>query len=99
MRIADIQDVVCRRFNISRAMLLGARRKRDISTARFVAYWLAIELFPQRSMAQIARSFRRDRTTIIHGHQRWRDLALRDQALIDRIQLCIADLREIVTND
>ena len=99
MKISDIQEVVCKRFDISKAALLGGRQKRHVCNARLVAYWFACELFPEKSMAQIALAFRRERTTIVHGHQRARDLALRDQDLIDRIKLCLDDLWEITRHD
>lgn len=99
MTISDIQNVICRRFEISRAELLGGRQRRYICNARFVAYWFACELFPEKSMAQIALVFRRERTSVMHGASRARDLALHDQDLIDRIKLCLEDLWVIARHD
>ena len=99
MKISDIQEVVCRRFDISKAELLGGRQKRHVCNARLVAYWFACELFPEKSMAQIAFAFRRERTTIVHGHKRARDLALHDQNLINHINLCLYDLWGLVGDD
>jgi chromosomal replication initiator protein len=61
-----IQDAVSSVLHVSRAEMASARRSARVSRARQLAMYLARELTPL-SLAQIAREFDRDHTTVIHA--------------------------------
>jgi hypothetical protein len=62
-----IQDRVAKHYNLTRHDLVSDRRSRDLSRARFVAFFLVKELTPFGS-AVIGRAFGdRDHTTVLHG--------------------------------
>jgi chromosomal replication initiator protein len=64
--LAAIQDAVCRLHGLSKAELLSAKRSARVSRARHLAMYLAREL-TTLSLAEIARGFDRDHTTVIHA--------------------------------
>lgn len=64
--VESIQNAVCTACGITKADLLSARRASRISHARQLAMYLAREL-TDLSLAQIARSFDRDHTTVLHS--------------------------------
>jgi chromosomal replication initiator protein len=67
MAVRAIQDAVCLHYNVTRALLLSARRARFIARPRQVAMWLCRDL-TRHSTLQIGRWFGgRDHTTILHG--------------------------------
>ncbi|MQA73011.1 MAG: chromosomal replication initiator protein DnaA [Solirubrobacterales bacterium] len=61
-----IQDAVCRLQGLTRQELLSARRSARIAQSRQLAMYLARELTPL-SLAEIARAFDRDHTTVLHA--------------------------------
>jgi chromosomal replication initiator protein len=61
-----IQDAVSSVLGVSRADLVSARRTPRIARARQLAMYLSRELTPL-SLAQIARAFDRDHTTVLHA--------------------------------
>ena len=61
-----IQDAVGSVLGVSRTDLLSARRTPRIARARQLAMYLSRELTPL-SLAQIARAFDRDHTTVLHA--------------------------------
>ena len=61
-----IQDAVCSIEGVGREDLLSPRRSPRIARARQVAMYLARELTPL-SLAEIARGFDRDHTTVMHA--------------------------------
>ena len=95
LKVRQVIDIVANRFGTSREAMLGPRCNLETSHARMVAYWLATELIQDQTIQQIARTFNRDRSTVIHGVKRIRALAHLDQALIDSTKLCIADIWEL----
>jgi chromosomal replication initiator protein len=64
--VAEIQDAVATTLNLSREELLSPRRTPRIARARQLAMYLTRELTPL-SLAQIARQFDRDHSTVLHA--------------------------------
>jgi len=64
--LAAIQDAVCSIHGVTKEELLSARRSARVTQARQQAMFLARELTPL-SLAEIARGFDRDHTTVIHA--------------------------------
>lgn len=64
--IETIQDAVCSVLAVARQDLLSPRRTPRIARARQLAMYTARELTPH-SLAEIARAFNRDHTTVVHA--------------------------------
>ena len=64
--IATIQEAVCSVIGVRREDLLSPNRSARVSRARQLAMYLAREL-TSLSLAQIARQFNRDHTTVLHA--------------------------------
>jgi chromosomal replication initiator protein len=64
--LTAIQDAVCAVTGVAREDLLSPRRSPRIAHARQLAMYLARELTPL-SLAEIARGFDRDHTTVLHA--------------------------------
>jgi chromosomal replication initiator protein len=64
--LPEIQDAVCTASAISRAELLSPGRSPRVAHARQLAMYLARELTGM-SLAEIARGFDRDHTTVLHA--------------------------------
>lgn len=64
--VRAIQDTVCSVLGVSREELLSARRTPRVARARQLAMYLCRELTPL-SLAQIAREFDRDHSTVLHA--------------------------------
>lgn len=64
--VGPIQDAVCSAAGISREDLLSTKRTARVCQARQVAIYLAREL-TTLSVAQIAREFDRDHSTVLHA--------------------------------
>ena len=64
--LVAIQTAVCELRGVSRADLLSSGRSAPLVQARQLAMYLARELTPM-SLAEIARGFNRDHTTVIHA--------------------------------
>ena len=87
VRIEDIQRVVSRHYNVSKADLLSARRTRTIVRPRQIAMYLAKILTP-RSLPEIGRRFGgRDHTTVLHAVRKIEGLIEGDKGLADEIEL------------
>ncbi|HET7717894.1 MAG TPA: chromosomal replication initiator protein DnaA, partial [Bauldia sp.] len=87
VRIEDIQRVVARHFNVSKADLLSSRRTRTIVRPRQIAMYLAKVLTP-RSLPEIGRRFGgRDHTTVLHAVRKIEELIEGDKSLADEIEL------------
>jgi chromosomal replication initiator protein len=87
VRIEDIQRIVSRHYNVSKADLLSARRTRTIVRPRQIAMYLAKVLTP-RSLPEIGRRFGgRDHTTVLHAVRKIEDLISGDKALAEEIEL------------
>jgi chromosomal replication initiator protein len=87
VKIEDIQRVVSRHYNVSKADLLSARRTRTIVRPRQIAMYLAKVLTP-RSLPEIGRRFGgRDHTTVLHAVRKIEGMIEGDRALADEIEL------------
>jgi len=87
IRIEDIQRVVARHYNVSKAELLSSRRTRTIVRPRQIAMYLAKVLTP-RSLPEIGRRFGgRDHTTVLHAVRKIEGLIEADKSLAEEIEL------------
>ena len=87
VKIEDIQRVVARHYNVSKADLLSSRRTRTIVRPRQIAMYLAKVLTP-RSLPEIGRRFGgRDHTTVLHAVRKIEGLIQGDMTLADEIDL------------
>jgi chromosomal replication initiator protein len=86
VRIEDIQRVVARQYNVSRADLLSSRRTANVVRPRQVAMYLA-KILTLRSLPEIGRRFGgRDHTTVLHAVRKIEALAGNDAALAEEIE-------------
>ena len=86
VRIEDIQRVVARQYNVSRADLLSSRRTANVVRPRQVAMYLA-KILTLRSLPEIGRRFGgRYDTTVLHAVRKIETLAGNDSALADEIE-------------
>jgi chromosomal replication initiator protein len=86
VRIEDIQRIVARQYNVSRADLLSSRRTANVVRPRQVAMYLA-KVLTLRSLPEIGRRFGgRDHTTVLHAVRKIETLAGNDSALADEIE-------------
>jgi chromosomal replication initiator protein len=87
VKIEDIQRIVSRHYNVSKADLLSARRTRTIVRPRQIAMYLAKMLTP-RSLPEIGRRFGgRDHTTVLHAVRKIEGMIEGDRTLADEIEL------------
>ncbi|EFO32724.1 chromosomal replication initiator protein DnaA [Roseibium sp. TrichSKD4] len=87
VKIEDIQRVVSKHYNVTKADLLSARRTRTIVRPRQIAMYLAKVMTP-RSLPEIGRRFgNRDHTTVLHAVRKIEELAKGDYALAQEIEL------------
>src|SRR5579862_278323 len=94
VRIEDIQRVVARQYNVSRADLLSSRRTTNIVRPRQVAMYLAKTL-TLRSLPEIGRRFGgRDHTTVLHAVRKIEGLVGNDTTLAEEIELLKRQLQE-----
>ena len=86
VRIEDIQRIVARQYNVSRADLLSSRRTANVVRPRQVAMYLA-KVLTLRSLPEIGRRFGgRDHTTVLHAVRKIENLAGNDSALAEEIE-------------
>ena len=94
VRIEDIQRVVARQYNVSRADLLSSRRTANVVRPRQVAMYLA-KILTLRSLPEIGRRFGgRDHTTVLHAVRKIENLAGSDSALAEEIESLKRQLQE-----
>lgn len=87
VKIEDIQRIVSKHYNVTKADLLSARRTRTIVRPRQIAMYLAKVLTP-RSLPEIGRRFgNRDHTTVLHAVRKIEELAKADYALAQELEL------------
>lgn len=87
VKIEDIQRVVSKHYNVSKADLLSARRTRTIVRPRQIAMFLAKMMTP-RSLPEIGRRFgNRDHTTVLHAVRKIDELVKNDTTLAQEIEL------------
>ena len=94
IKIEDIQRVVARQYNVSRADLLSSRRTANVVRPRQVAMYLAKTL-TLRSLPEIGRRFGgRDHTTVLHAVRKIEGLVGNDAMLADEIEVLKRQLQE-----
>jgi chromosomal replication initiator protein len=94
VKIEDIQRVVARQYNVSRADLLSSRRTANVVRPRQVAMYLAKTL-TLRSLPEIGRRFGgRDHTTVLHAVRKIENLVTTDSALAEEIEILKRQLQE-----
>ena len=82
--VRNIQNFVCKEFNISLNDMLSQRRKKNIVIPRQVATFLCKKL-TRLSLPAIGRRFFRDHTTQISSIRRIEQMMANDPAFADRI--------------
>ncbi len=94
VKIEDIQRVVARQYNVSRADLLSSRRTANVVRPRQVAMYLAKTL-TLRSLPEIGRRFGgRDHTTVLHAVRKIENLVGNDSMLAEEIEVLKRQLQE-----
>jgi chromosomal replication initiator protein len=94
VRIEDIQRIVARQYNVSRADLLSSRRTANVVRPRQVAMYLA-KILTLRSLPEIGRRFGgRDHTTVLHAVRKIEALSGNDTALAEEIEALKRQLQE-----
>ena len=89
IKIDDIQRVVGKHYNVTRADLLSPRRARSIVRPRQVGMFLAKRL-TARSLPEIGRRFGgRDHSTVLHGIRKIQELLAKDEKLSREVDLLI----------
>ena len=87
IKIEEIQRIVARHFNVSRADMLSSRRTANVVRPRQIAMYLAKTL-TLRSLPEIGRRFGgRDHTTVLHAVRKIEGLADRDQTLAEELDV------------
>jgi chromosomal replication initiator protein len=87
VKIEDIQRIVCKQYNVSKADLLSARRTRTVVRPRQIAMYLSKMLTP-RSLPEIGRRFgNRDHTTVLHAVRKIEDMVTSDRLVADEIDV------------
>ena len=94
IKIEEIQRIVARQYNVSRADLLSSRRTANVVRPRQVAMYLAKQL-TLRSMPEIGRRFGgRDHTTVLHAVRKIENLVNTDASLAEEIELLKRQLQD-----
>ena len=94
VKIEDIQRIVARQYNVSRADLLSSRRTANVVRPRQVAMYLAKTL-TLRSLPEIGRRFGgRDHTTVLHAVRKIEGLVGNDAMLAEEIEVLKRQLQE-----
>ncbi len=94
VKIEDIQRIVARHYNVSRADVLSARRTHTVVRPRQIAMYLA-KVLTLRSLPEIGRRFGgRDHTTVLHAVRKIESLLKADTTLQNDIDLLSRMLSE-----
>jgi chromosomal replication initiator protein len=94
VKIEDIQRIVARQYNVSRADLLSSRRTANVVRPRQIAMYLAKTL-TLRSLPEIGRRFGgRDHTTVLHAVRKIENLVGNDSALAEELEVLKRLLQE-----
>jgi chromosomal replication initiator protein len=94
IKIEEIQRIVARQYNVSRADLLSSRRTANVVRPRQVAMYLAKQL-TLRSLPEIGRRFGgRDHTTVLHAVRKIENLVNTDSSLAEEIELLKRQLED-----
>ncbi|MPZ41088.1 MAG: chromosomal replication initiator protein DnaA [Rhizobiales bacterium] len=94
IKIEEIQRIVARQYNVSRADLLSSRRTANVVRPRQVAMYLAKQL-TLRSLPEIGRRFGgRDHTTVLHAVRKIENLVNTDTSLAEEIEILKRQLQD-----
>jgi chromosomal replication initiator protein len=94
IKIEEIQRIVARQYNVSRADLLSSRRTANVVRPRQVAMYLAKQL-TLRSLPEIGRRFGgRDHTTVLHAVRKIENLVHTDTSLAEEIEVLKRQLQD-----
>jgi chromosomal replication initiator protein len=94
IKIEEIQRIVARQYNVSRADLLSSRRTANVVRPRQVAMYLA-KLLTLRSLPEIGRRFGgRDHTTVLHAVRKIENLVNTDSSLAEEIEILKRQLQD-----
>ncbi|GGE29521.1 chromosomal replication initiator protein DnaA [Agaricicola taiwanensis] len=94
VKIEDIQRIVARHYNVSRADVLSSRRTQTVVRPRQVAMYLS-KILTLRSLPEIGRRFGgRDHTTVLHAVRKIEALVAKDAQLAEEIDLIKRMLQE-----
>jgi chromosomal replication initiator protein len=94
VKIEEIQRVVARQYNVSRADLLSSRRTANVVRPRQVAMYLAKTL-TLRSLPEIGRRFGgRDHTTVLHAVRKIEGLVGNDTVLAEEVEVLKRQLQD-----
>jgi chromosomal replication initiator protein len=94
IKIEEIQRIVARQYNVSRADLLSSRRTANVVRPRQVAMYLAKQL-TLRSLPEIGRRFGgRDHTTVLHAVRKIENLVNNDTSLAEEIEILKRQLQD-----
>lgn len=66
VNVSLIQDLVCEAFNVKKEDLISSSRKKEIMTARKVAFYICRE-YTKETLQSIARAFNRTHSTVLHA--------------------------------
>ncbi|MDR3376401.1 MAG: chromosomal replication initiator protein DnaA [Ancalomicrobiaceae bacterium] len=81
VKIEDIQRVVSKHYNVSKADMLSARRTQTVVLPRQIAMYLSKTMTP-RSLPEIGRRFgNRDHTTVLHAVRKIEALSNADRTM------------------
>lgn len=87
VKIEDIQRIVAKHYQVSRADVLSSRRTQTVVRPRQVAMYLSKQL-TLRSLPEIGRRFgNRDHTTVLHAVRKIDLLLKTDRQLADEVEL------------
>lgn len=87
VKIEDIQRIVCKQYNVSKADLLSSRRTRTVVRPRQIAMYLSKTMTP-RSLPEIGRRFgNRDHTTVLHAVRKIEDMIKTDRGFADEVDV------------
>jgi chromosomal replication initiator protein len=87
VKIEDIQRIVARHYNVSRADILSARRTATVVRPRQIAMYLS-KVLTLRSLPEIGRRFGgRDHTTVLHAVRKIDGLLHSDNSLAEDVDL------------
>jgi chromosomal replication initiator protein len=94
IKIEEIQRIVARQYNVSRADLLSSRRTANVVRPRQVAMYLA-KMLTLRSLPEIGRRFGgRDHTTVLHAVRKIENLVNNDTSLAEEIEILKRQLQD-----
>lgn len=92
LRVSDIVDAVAVHFRVRPSLLLSISRNATLVRQRHIGMYLARKL-TDKPLAVIARHFRRDHSTTIHGIRKITALLESDRALAEEIELLVRKIK------